>query len=70
MIPLVCIPSSFRYRLRRVLEKYDPARAAKLSPYDSVWFEGSATKYGRLVFGPENEDENIEKSENERDAAV
>ncbi|MGI6020230.1 MAG: hypothetical protein ACOX71_01915 [Lachnospiraceae bacterium] len=43
MIPLICIPSSTRYWKRRIQEK----RGIKPeNGYDSIWFEGLATKLG------------------------
>lgn len=41
---LVSIPSSIRYRVRDFQEKVLKRR--DLKPYDSIWFEGQATRLG------------------------
>lgn len=49
MIPLVALPSRIRSRYRNYLitKKYiDPKT---LPPYDSIWFEGSATRLGNEI---------------------
>lgn len=38
---LVGIPSSIRYNYRNIV-----SNKKQLPPYDSIWFEGTATKYG------------------------
>lgn len=45
VIFLVCIPSAVRYWYRRVYQK--AKHAQPLPPYDSVWFEVQATRWGR-----------------------
>ena len=42
---LVNIPSSTRYWYRRIVHAIKPEKA--LPPYDSIWFEGEATRLGR-----------------------
>ena len=44
---LISIPSSIRYRVHRIKGK----RGLPLPPYDSIWFEGQATRLGRQYFG-------------------
>lgn len=41
---VVCIPSAVRYWYREIVKKVDPRKA--LPEYDSVWFEGQATRLG------------------------
>ncbi len=41
---LVCIPSSLRYHGRNIIKRLRPK--TKLKPYDSIWFEGWATRLG------------------------
>ena len=41
---IVSIPSTLRYWFRRIIQKIFPK--IKLSPYDSAWFEGQATRLG------------------------
>ena len=41
---IVCIPSAIRYWYREIMERAKPHKA--LPPYDSVWFEGQATRLG------------------------
>jgi hypothetical protein len=50
-IPLVAIPSATRYWYRRRLRKaYGEPILKKLPSYDSVWFEGQATRLGYTKF--------------------
>ena len=44
---LVGLPSSTRYRIHR----WKARHGKPLPPYDSVWFEGQATKLGKQYFG-------------------
>ena len=44
---LVSIPSSLRYHAHRIRRR----RGRPLPPYDAVWFEGQATRLGRMYFG-------------------
>lgn len=46
MIPLVCIPSAIRYWYREFLWKYNRNKYFTLSPYNAIWFEGQATRWG------------------------
>ena len=41
---VVCLPSSLRYWFRALRSRLFPQH--KLKPYDSVWFEGQATRLG------------------------
>lgn len=43
---LVCIPSFTRFWYREFLRKHYPKKYSKLPSYDSIWFEGQATKIG------------------------
>ena len=47
---LVSIPSSIRYRVHR----YKRRRGKPLPPYDAIWFEGQASRLGRMYFGEEH----------------
>lgn len=44
---LVSIPSSVRYRVHRHRRR----KGLPLPPYDAVWFEGQASRLGRIYFG-------------------
>lgn len=44
---IISIPSMIRFWIRR----YKMSKGEKLPPYDSVWIEGTATKYGTKYFG-------------------
>ena len=44
---VVAIPSAIRFWIR----EYKSSKGEQLPPYDSVWFEGTATKYGHKYFG-------------------
>lgn len=48
---IVCIPSAVRYWWRRWYEArgYHHTKAP-LPPYDSIWFEGQATRIGTRLF--------------------
>lgn len=54
---IVCIPSATRYWIREYKKR--KGLAATLPPYDSIWFEGQATRLGKKHFaqngGVENE---------------
>lgn len=43
---LVCIPSVIRYWYREYLVRVKGERYSSLTPYDDIWFEGQATKFG------------------------
>ena len=43
---LVCIPSMIRYWYREYLVRVKGERYSSLTPYDDIWFEGQATKFG------------------------
>lgn len=45
---VVAIPSAIRYWYRRI--KTRKGQGKELKPYDSVWFEGTATKLGEKYF--------------------
>lgn len=44
MIPVISLPSFLRYWYRRIIVKIKKDK--KLPPYDSIWFEGQATRLG------------------------
>ena len=44
MVPFISLPSFTRYWYRRIRQKLD--KNVKLPPYDAIWFEGQATKWG------------------------
>ena len=41
---IVCIPSAIRYWYREYVNRKNPDKTLK--PYDSIWFEGQATRLG------------------------
>lgn len=43
---LVCIPSMIRYWYREYLVRVKGLRYSALPPYDDVWYEGQATRWG------------------------
>lgn len=45
---VVSIPSAIRYWYRRIKQKRNPS--VILPPYDSIWFEGQATRLGEKYF--------------------
>ncbi len=45
---LVSIPSAIRFWVRRA--KIARGRGAELPPYDSIWFEAQATRFGERFF--------------------
>lgn len=47
---LVAIPSAIRYWYREWLVRSGRKKYYELSPYDSIWFEGSATSIGNAYF--------------------
>ncbi len=53
---LVSIPSTIRYHYRKIRRRIN--RNCYLPPYDSIWFEKEATRFGRHFFC---EDETLEK---------
>ena len=48
---VVSIPSAIRYWYRRIKQKRNPN--VVLPPYDSIWFEGQATRLGEKYFKEE-----------------
>ena len=44
---VIWIPSMIRYQYRNIIKKIKPHK--KLKPYNSIWFEGEATKLGESV---------------------
>ena len=47
---VIAIPSAIRYWYRKFYTAYIyPKNRKKLSDYDSIWFEGQATKLGKLA---------------------
>lgn len=49
-IPLVAIPSVIRANLRKKYRKFLYDKNGKYIEYDSVWFEGQATRLGEKYF--------------------
>jgi hypothetical protein len=47
MIPVISLPSFLRYWYRRIIVKINKNK--KLPPYDSIWFEGQATRLGNEI---------------------
>ena len=43
---VIWIPSAIRYQYREWLRNHDIEKYNQLPPYDSIWFEGQATKWG------------------------
>lgn len=43
---VISIPSAIRYHYRNFLSKHNKEKYALLPNYDSIWFEGQATKWG------------------------
>ena len=41
---VICIPSAIRYWYRKVISAIKPS--VELPPYDSIWFEAQATRWG------------------------
>ena len=58
MLIIVALPSLIRSRYRVYLTEKKGVDARTLPPYDSIWFEGQATRLGREIV------EYIEKSKN------
>lgn len=44
---VICIPSATRYWYRTILQQKNYAKYKQLPPYDSIWFERQATKWGK-----------------------
>lgn len=47
---IVTIPSAIRYWYREVVYKINRKKYFTLPEYDSIWFEGQATKLGKKYF--------------------
>jgi hypothetical protein len=47
---LIAIPSMIRYHYRNYIRKTDHEKFKTFPPYDSIWFEGQATKLGYANF--------------------
>lgn len=47
---VICIPSAIRYLYRKYLLRSGKKRFYELPDYDSIWFEGWATRLGRKYF--------------------
>ena len=43
---ILCIPSAVRYWYREYLVRVKGERYSSLIPYDDIWFEGQATRFG------------------------
>lgn len=50
---IVSIPSAIRYWYREYLVKSGKKKYSELPPYDSIWFEGMATRWGKKVYPTE-----------------
>lgn len=48
---VIALPSVIRCGYREYLVKYKGKKYSDFPPYDSIWFEGQATKWGTKVFG-------------------
>jgi hypothetical protein len=42
---VICIPSAIRYWMR----SFQFYQGKELKPYDSIWFEGQATRWGKIM---------------------
>lgn len=51
---LVAIPSCIRYWYRELLVRSGEKKYADLPDYDSIWFEGWATKLGKKYYKAED----------------
>lgn len=49
---VVCIPSAARYWYREYLWRFNREKYRQQPPYDAIWFEGQATRWGERVYGP------------------
>jgi hypothetical protein len=47
---VVCIPSATRYWYREYLTRVKGVKPWMLPEYDSIWFEGQATRWGEKVY--------------------
>lgn len=47
---LISIPSAIRYWYREIIYRKDKMKYYSLPSYDSIWFEGQATKIGEKLF--------------------
>lgn len=56
MMPVISLSSFLRYWYRRIIVKIKKDK--KLPPYDSIWFEGQATRLGNEFMGWLKEKEN------------
>lgn len=50
MLFIVCLPSACWYWYREIIYRTNMEKYKKLPPYDSVWFEASATKLGNELY--------------------
>lgn len=48
---VIALPSVIRCGYRECLVKYKGKKYSDFPPYDSIWFEGQATRWGTKVFG-------------------
>ena len=44
---VICIPSAARYWYREYIYRTNKEKYKTLPPYDVIWFEGQATKWGK-----------------------
>ena len=47
---VICIPSAIRYWYREIVVRTGKKKVSELPSYDSIWFEGWATRLGEKYF--------------------
>ena len=47
---VISIPSAIRYWYREYLIRSGKKKTSELPPYDSIWFEGQATRWGKKFY--------------------
>lgn len=47
---LICIPSAIRYWYREIQVRTGKKKYYELPDYDSIWFEGQATRFGEKYY--------------------
>ena len=48
---VICIPSVIRYWYREYLHNIKQIKYSDMTPYDGIWFEGQASKWGTKFIG-------------------
>lgn len=51
VMPIISVWSAIRYWSRRIIVATGKKKESDLPPYDSIWFEGWATRLGEKYFG-------------------